>query len=367
MQERPSGERTYWTPASRILGVALAVCLLLVGSVASSAPLASCEGMGEEIRNRYESRLETLSLSKQRHFSQRLYRITGNEKYLPWNLPYARQLLGELRVDIAGLNVPGYALVRSRQVVEDYGSRTEKQRARKKMLGEWGEIAYAKNLAFRLVQAKYYGLLDEAFLPGYERALDYLASLDFQSFLTDPEVFRVYSAQVANQLYYLHELGVADYREQVIAAFRERYPPSRDAELSKAEYRNKIYGMTHFVIAASRYYQQPVDSAEFSWVLKEFEANLERILQRTKEDIYTEVALSFLLAGKSGHEAVERIKLELAESYDPHARMVPSEEGVIKGLAAGEHRNVLAIMLFCWPHQPHAGPDLSGSLPRQSE
>ncbi|MFC4352056.1 DUF3541 domain-containing protein [Fodinicurvata halophila] len=362
MQAPPSHRRT-----RLFLIVVLAFSLWLSASGTIAAPPASCDRTGQEIRTLYETNLETLSLSKQRHYTQRLYRITGDPDYLPWNLRYARRLLGELRVDIAGLKLPGYALRQSRDVVEDYASRTEKQRARKKMLGEWGEIAYAKNLAFRLVQARYYGLLNETFLPDYERALAYLASVDFRSFLSDPDVIRVYAPQVANQLYYLHELGVSDLRGPVLAAFRDLYPPARDGALSRAEYRNKIYGMTHFVIAASRYYQQPVERREFDWVLEDFEKNLESILRRTKEDIYTEVALSFLLAGEEDHAAVERIRQELRGVYDPEARMIPSETGKTGSLAAGEHRNVLAIMLFCWPEQLHDGPDLSGLIPRRSQ
>lgn len=364
MQLRPRGR---YGPAVPLLTAILAFSLFLSVSGAIAEPPAACDRVGQEIRTRYESHLETFSLNKQRHYAQRLYRITGNTDYLPWNLDYAKRLLGELRVDIAGLKLPGYALMQSREVVEDYASRTEKQRSRKRMLGKWGEIAYAKNLAFRLVQARYYGLLNEAFLPDYGRALTYLASVDFRAFLTDPQVLRVYAPQAANQLYYLHELGVSDLRDPVLAAFRELYPPSRDGALSQAEYRNKIYGMTHFVIAASRYYQKPVKRQEFDWMLEDFEENLEAILQRTKEDIYAEVALGFLLAGEEGHTALVRIRQELRDVYDPEARMIPSETGETEALAAGEHRNVLAIMLFCWPEKLHEGPDLSGLIPRRSQ
>ncbi|WP_081649607.1 DUF3541 domain-containing protein [Fodinicurvata sediminis] len=362
MQIRPSGGSGQ---ALRILTAILAFSLLLFASYAGAGSPANCDKMGQEIRTRYDAHLEGFSISKQRHYAQRLYRITGNKDYLHGNLRYARRLLGRLRVDIAGLKLPGYALMQSRKVVEDYASRTEKQRARKEMLGTWGEIAYAKNLAFRLVQAKYHGLLHEAFLPDYQRALSYLASVDFRAFLSDPEVLRVYAPQVANQLYYLHELGVSDLRGPVLAAFRDLYPPARDGALSRAEYRNKIYGMTHFVIAASRYYQQPVQRQEFDWILAYFEENLEVILRRTKEDIYTEVALSFLLAGEEKHAAVERIRQALREVYDPEAAMIPSETGETGDLAAGEHRNVLAVMLFCWPEQLHVGPDLSDLVSRR--
>ncbi|MDX1464817.1 MAG: DUF3541 domain-containing protein, partial [Halomonas sp.] len=216
----------------------------------------------------------------------------------------------------------------------------------------------AKGLAFKLTQAKYHGLLNDVALPGHRRALDYLASVDFRAFLLDPQVMAVYAAQVANLVYYLEDLGVTDLREEVASAFRHQYPPAQDARLSTAEYRNKIYGMTHFVIAASDYYQKPVDAEEFGWVLDEFAAGLDRILRDTKEDIYTEVGVSFLLAGQEDHPAVRRLRNALLDAYDPVARMVPSEQGGTD-LARGEHRNVLAIMLLDWPGRLYPGPTLA--------
>lgn len=310
------------------------------------------------IRERYEAALPDLPQSKQRHYAQRLYRITGDARYLPLNRDYGRRLVSQIREEIEALDTPGHAERRAREKVAAYLTRTEKQRRRKRMLAEWGEIAYAKSLAFDLTQAKYHGLLNEADLPGYHRALDYLASVDFRTFLLDPDVMAIYAAQVANLVYYLEDLGVTDLREEVITAFRHQYPPRRDPWLSTAEYRNKIYGMTHFVIAASDYYQQPVSAEEFRWVLDEFAASLARILADTKEDIYTEVGISFLLAGEEDHPAVSRLQDALLEAYDPEARMVPSEQGGTD-LAYGEHRNVLTIMLLDWPERLYQGPILS--------
>lgn len=310
------------------------------------------------IRERYEAALPDLPHSKQRHYAQRLYRITGDARYLPLNRDYGQRLVGRIREEIEALDTPDHAERRAREKVAAYPTGSEKQRRRKRMLAEWGEIAYAKSLAFELTQAQYHGLLNEADLPGYRRALDYLASVDFRPFLLDSDVMAIYAAQVANLVYYLEDLGVTDLREEVITAFRQQYPPRRDPRLSTAEYRNKIYGMTHFVIAASDYYQQPVSAEEFRWVLDEFAASLERILADTKEDIYTEVGISFLLAGEEEHPAVGRLQDALVGAYDPEARMVPSEQGGTD-LANGEHRNVLAIMLLDWPERLYPGPKIS--------
>lgn len=310
------------------------------------------------IQARYEAELFTLGLSRQRHYAQRLYRITGERRYVPVNEAYAARLVLTLRRDIQGLARSGYVSLRSRESIENYPARTEKQRRRKAMLGEWGEIAFAKNLLFDLDLAHDYGLLATPALSGHERALAYLGNVDFRTFLTDPEVIEVYAAQVANMVYSLHQLGIADLRGEVLEAFRRHYPPERDSRLSRASFRNKIYGLTHFVIAASDYYQQPVSAVEYGWVLDYFADNIERIIEKTKADIYLEVGLSFQLMGRTTHPVLDRVRQALRRKYDPQARMIPAEDGSTD-LSAGEHRNVLAIMLLRWPGRLTPGPDLS--------
>lgn len=324
----------------------------------AAPPTAEPGNIGVAIQARYEDQLSTLSASKQRHYAQRLYRITGDEAYVPANVDYAARLALELQRDIAGLAVDGYPMARSRAIVDAYPVRTEKQRRRKALLARWGEIPFARQLLFRLAQANDYQLLGTLPFAGHEQALAYLSEVDFRAFLLDPEVLDVYAAQVANAVYYLHDLGVVDLREDFATAMRVRYPAHDDSELDQLGFRNKIYGLTHLVIAASGYYQHPVSAEEFDWVLDYFSANIDSIISRTKADIFTEVGISFELAGRGDDPAVARIKQALRKRYDPEARMIPAEDGGTE-LNFGEHRNVLAIMLFNWPVRLYPGPDLS--------
>lgn len=310
----------------------------------------------ERLRATYDAVLPEFSIGKRRHYAQRLYRVTGEERYLPANREYMTHLAGRLEAEIAELGVPGQVERLGREGVEGYPRRTEKQRARAKMFTRWGETAYAKGLLFRLVQAHYHGMLDE--IPGHERALDYLGDPPWAAFLTDPEVLGVYAAQVANQVHFLHQLGVMDLRREVEAAFRRRYPPDTLATLSTEEYRNWLYGLTHFVIAASHYYQQKVDADAYAWVLDSLEAQSERIMRDATEDIQAEVALGFLLTGQAGHPLVRRVRDALAAAVDPAVGMIPSP-GASTDLERGEHRNVLAIMVLGWQGRLYPGPTLS--------
>ncbi|MGC3873479.1 DUF3541 domain-containing protein [Halomonas sp. GXIMD04776] len=339
---------------------ALMVVVLLTAcaSTGSSDAELNDQAIAEAIQTRYESELFTLSLSKQRHYTQRLYRITAQQRYVPINEAYAARLALTTQRDIAGLARSDYPSRRSQAIVDGYPARSEKQRRRKSMLGEWGDIAFAKNLLFKLDMANDYGLLDTPAFAGHQQALTYLKTVDFKAFLSDSAVIENYAAQVANMVYSLHQLGIADLRGEVLDAFRRHYPPERDPQLSQASFRNKIYGLTHFVIAASDYYQHSVSEAEYGWVLDYFAANIERILDETKADIYTEVGLGFQLLERRTDPALVRIKQALRRKYDPRARMIPAEDGGT-GLSAGEHRNVLAIMLLRWPERLTPGPNLA--------
>lgn len=312
------------------------------------------------IRATYDAALPELPASKRRHYAQRLYRLTGEPRYLAENHDYMARLQARLESEVATLAVPGRTEALARESVDGYPRRTEKQRARAAMLADWGEIAYARGLLFRLVQAHYHGILEE--ISGHERALDYLGELPWEAFLTDPEVLRVYAAQVANQVHYLHQLGVVDLRAEVEAAFRRRYPPERVEGLDNREYRNWLYGLTHFVIAASRYYQQRVDAEAHAWVLAAFESDPERILREATEDIQAEVALSFLLARQEEHPLVERVRDALVAALDRESDMIPSPAGSTDP-ALGEHRNVLAIMVLGWQGRLHPGPCFDGGPP----
>ena len=227
------------------------------------------------------------------------------------------------------------------------------------MLSEWEEIAFARGLLFRLVQAEYHGLLPA--IEDHERALGYQAEVDWAAFLTDPAVIGIYAAQVANYKYFLHQLGVMDLRREVEEAFRRHYPPDRVAGLNDAEYRNWLYGLTHFVIADSRYYQRKVDPEVHAWVLEALERETAGIMARATADIQAEVALAFLLAGREDHPLVGRVREALVAAIDPASGIIPSPEGENE-LAGGEHRNVLAIMVLRWPGRLHPGPDLSDAL-----
>lgn len=310
------------------------------------------------IRENYESRMDELSLSKQRHYAQRLYRITGDKRFLPYQEIHAKHLLETLYADVQGLaGQAGYALERDRALASARRLETDRQQRRAALLADHPGMTFATNLNFRLVQLHYYGLLEA--LPADDVAIvkDWLAGREWADFLFSEPAIRHYAAQAANHVWFLYQLGIADLREAFVRRFREIYPEGQDESLSLAEWHNKIYGMTHIIIAASRYYQQPLPGDSFTWITDDFIRQLPRLLESATEDILAEVGICLALTGQLSHPAVGSIRQALIHAYDPEAQLIPSPTGSTD-FARGEHRNVLAVMLLLWPDRLHPGPTL---------
>ena len=168
-------------------------------------------------------------------------------------------------------------------------------------------------------------------------------------------MIKSWAAQLINYVYWAKQLGVGDYLASYKQAFIEVYPNDKDDELNKKQFRNKLYGMTHFIFAASEYYQHEVDAKEFAWILTYFEDNIDRILKDATDDIIAEVGISFHLAGKSDNKVVPLTQTHIVEAYDPQEQFILSPMGN-PDMVMGEHRNVLAMMLLDWPKQLHQGP-----------
>ncbi|EXJ12114.1 DUF3541 domain-containing protein [Nitrincola nitratireducens] len=347
-----------WSCVSfRLFGVVMLILLLATGctGASTSQSLTRLE-VAELIRDRYESEMHSLPLSKQRHYAQRLYRITGDPEYLFYNRLYAGNLVKSVRQDIDELLADEYYVQsRNQTMLESMPRRTERQIQRAQLLSEFEGMAFARSLLFRMIQLEYYGLLDWALGDESERVYQVLTEADFLGLVTHPNAIQHYAAQAANIAWFLHQLGIADYRDEFLSAFEHIYPSERDAVLSLNQYRNKIYGLTHVVIADSRYYQQPADEAALGWIADYFIANREQLLRDTTEDILAEVGISLMLLGNPEPEAVTQIQQALIQSFDVEHRMIPSPEGVFH-LERGEHRNVLAIMLLAWPDVLVSGP-----------
>jgi hypothetical protein len=314
------------------------------------APLGQ-QQVYQRIKDHLERELYTLPMRTQGHYGIRRYRMTGDEKYLNASLMDLYAITSPLAHYACQADDREFVRKHSRAAAFGLGQ-DPRAIARREALTPFPEFYYYTDLLLRYAsRTAEFGLQG----PCHDKMIGVLKRADLRPGLTDKAMIEIWAAQLVNYVYWAKQLGVGDYRDDYKQAFLKVYPVERDASLSTAEFRNKLYGMTHFIFAASEYYQKSVDASEFAWILDYFDANSERILKDATEDIIAEVGIGFLLAGKAEHRMVRLSREHITNAFDPDIDLIPSPTGDAD-LASGEHRNVLAMMLLNWPQRLHKGP-----------
>ncbi|QMV16978.1 DUF3541 domain-containing protein [Vibrio spartinae] len=312
----------------------------------------SYQDSADQIAEYYEQRLYTLPAFKAGHYALRMYRQTLDNKYAAGIWQDMARVASTLNHFANDVTTPEAIYLYSQQRLSSYkGRQGERSRLRFSVTKHHPEYIYlGVDLLSAMARADEYGLKHKH----DKRLRQVLRKYDFSLYATDPQMIRAWAAQLANQVFWLRQLGEQDVVEAFIQAFRKTYPDDQDKALSKQQYENKIYGMTHIIIAASGYYQHPVSAADYQWIYHYFRTNIETIIARTKPDVIAEVGLSFLLAGLDKDPVVTQTRQAIQAAIPPLKQMIPSGKDDFN-LALGEHRNLLAIMLLGW-QQPHAAP-----------
>ncbi len=316
--------------------------------------------ISERIKTKYESQLFTLVPYVQRHYALRMYRLSGNEKYLYPIITDMMVIANLLNQDIKGLNDSEFRQQREKIILNRFNLTKEKHKRRYQLLKQYPQLAFSLALLANLNMTHEVGLLKSGFFPDTDLAIDFLKQQDFAPFFLNPEVVEIYSPQLATYVFFLSDLGIAELQERFTQEFQKIFMENDDKELSEMLYAQKLYGLTHFIIGASRNYQRNVNREEFNWIYEYFENNIDTIIDRAKPDIIAEVGIAFLLAGERDHPVVKKTKWAVAESFNKQLNMIPSTTGD-DDLNHGEHRNVLAVMLLTWPDRLYPGPDLKAT------
>ncbi|WP_394143229.1 DUF3541 domain-containing protein [Vibrio atypicus] len=336
----------------------LALCLSLsICPVAFAA--TSYQDSAETIKKTYETQLYTLSAFKEGHYGLRMYRQTLDKKYSAAVWSDMARVASRLNRFAAEVHTPEQILLYSEKRIAGYSDETDERSVRRytvtKHMPEY--LYLGIDLLGSMARANEYGLKHNQ----DETLRKVIRRYDFEKYAADPEMIRAWAAQLANQVFWLRQLGEQDVVEPFIKAFQTTYPDYEDKKLSKQQYGNKLYGMTHIIFADSHYYQRLVKEEQYQWIFDYFRTNIDTILLRAKEDIIAEVGISFLLAGLEDDLVVEKTRKAIQQSIDNDKGMIPSVSGDFD-LSYGEHRNVLAIMLLDW-QKVNRAPTIS-SQPR---
>ncbi len=297
------------------------------------------------IRDTYEHKLFTLPPAKEAHFGLRMYRQTGDKKYLPMIWTDMAQVASRLNLFAEEVVKPEDIILYSSQKLTTYQSNEEERsQLRYTVSKHRPEYLYlGVELLGAMARADEYGLKHK----NDNTLREIIRRYDFTHYATDKEMIEAWAAQLANQVYWLRQLGEQDVVDEFTKAFKATYPDNNDKKLSTQQYWNKIYGITHIIFADSQYYQRQVSEKEHQWIYEYLRKNIDSILLRCKEDIIAEVGISFLLAGLNDDPVVEKTRDAIRASIDAEKGMIPSINGHFDP-ESGAHRNVLAIMLLDW-------------------
>lgn len=297
------------------------------------------------IKHTYDSNLAELSAYQLGHYGLRMYRQTQDEKYKAAVWTDLARVASRLNEYAEKIETPEDVLEMGKAQLRFYGSGDSERDALRHAaaLGREEYLVLGAGLISSMARANEYGVEHVK----DEKLREILSWYDFESYVTDPQMIRAWAAQLANQVYWLKQLGEKDHTAAFEKAFKATYPDSKDALLSTQQYNNKLYGMTHIILAASEYYRKPVKETDFQWIYDYFRDNFETIAARSKEDVIAEIGITFLLAGLDDDPVVARSQTIIQQVIDREKGMVPSVSGSTD-LAKGEHRNVLAIMLLDW-------------------
>lgn len=337
------------------LGLAWVLCVSGVLS-GLSAEVPSGEEVRGDIKLFFESRFEEMKPAYRGHWALRLYRITGDTRYLEEIRSYGERFRQSFQAYVQGIDDPAFReeALASRMDSAD-AEASEKKIRRQAVLREVPEYLLMHKLLYFSFQLKSLGLHQKE--ESFEQALQWLREFPFRRYLLDERLMRLHAAEVANDVYYLKALGLDSPELEFRSAFEAAHQET-DAGTDAVVFENKIYGLTHLIIAASGYYQKYISKEEFGWILDYFADNLDRILERTKPDVVAEVGLCFRLAGLSDHPVVHKTSEYIRRAWDPASGLIPSQKGG-SDLNKSEHRNVIAYMLLSGFDRLYPGPDLS--------
>lgn len=306
----------------------------------------------KNIRTKYDSEFIEMRASAQNHYAARMYRLTGESHYATGVVNEVFQIHDRVTNFSKKIDSKEYRFAEANKLIDSLPN-TRRGKLRRSALQDTGDQRFALYVLYQLAKLDEYGLKH----PQEDKIVSYLKTLDLEKLILSKDFIKAYAAQVANYVYWAYQLEVGDWRAALNVAFQKAYPNDKDEKLSKSQFQNKIYGLTHIVIAASEYYQSTTSEETFGWIIDYFTANIDRIVDKTKSDVHAEVGISYLLVNRKNDMSLLRLQKEVVKAIDPEKNMILSVKGD-DDISIGEHRNILAYALLAWPEQLTRGPRL---------
>jgi len=227
-------------------------------SAEKTAHNLTAEQVYQGIKSNLETNLYSLPPRVQGHYAIRQFRMTGEPKYANGSLIDLLTIAERQAYYSCNLDKPGFIKSESKTEADKLGS-GPRAIARKEAIAP-----YPNFMLYTDVLLRYASRVDEFGFTGpcHDLMIKTLKNANLEPAFTDTKMIKAWAAQLINYVYWAKQIGVGDYYQAYKQAFIKTYPDSNDDKLKKGQYKNKVYGMTHFIFSASEYYQHPVDPKE---------------------------------------------------------------------------------------------------------
>lgn len=183
-------------------------------------------------------------------------------------------------------------------------------------------------------------------------------------------------AKATNSIYYLRRMNIIDYVDAAWEVFNHVW--ELDLVRRPRNLELYTYGLTHFALNESIYYQERIDlevfEAEYSMIsealskqlyvkiLDAIDQNIDGILNTENPDIIAEVGLAFRLCNKEQSSSCQRCVSFIRScvrycSLERRTMLFSPNSSASRGLRRSEHSNCVALLLLAaWPDQLFRGP-----------
>lgn len=311
--------------------------------------------ISDQIIKKYEDNINEFSPSKRIHWLIRRYRTSGSQKYIPLIRGTCKELLPRMKETLGVFTSDKEIIDLGKKKLIDYKADSPRKARRLAYYKNRPEVMVYMEGIFYMFLIKSLGLEAAVEIsPEFKRAKERTKQKDIGRVFLNKRFLIVNPSQSANMINFLAFLGISDYRPKLIKQSKKYWSTIEPKDTSI--WLDKIYALTHLVIAASNYYQNFIAKKDFDWVFDYFENDINRILQKASIDTIGEVALCFKLGRDNKNKTVKLIQNFLRSKFDKKAGFIPNEND--PSFVASEHRNIIATMVLDDFNTLHKGPDI---------
>lgn len=172
------------------------------------------------IRTTYESQLYTLPAFKEGHYGLRMYRQTLDDKYSAavWSdIARVASKLSTLSNDVQTMEQ--IVLYSEKRVASYIGDNDERSVRRYNITKHMPEYLYlGVDLLGSMARANEYGLEHK----NDAKLREIIRRYDFSRYVTNEDMVKAWAAQLANQVYWLRQLGEQDVVDEFVDTFKKR-------------------------------------------------------------------------------------------------------------------------------------------------